>query len=99
MDGRAGRLGNRRRATPARLIPGLGLASRQRMTSSPSPEEARTDVSVEHARVRAHASCDLVARTEELVRALSSDLEEERDALAASQQAEESTVVIDQESA
>ena len=46
-----------------------------------------------------HASCDLVARTEELVRALSSDLEEERSALAASQQAEDSGTVVDQEDA
>jgi hypothetical protein len=44
-----------------------------------------------------HGSCDVVSRTEEIVRALSSDLDEEREALVASQQGEGGTVVVDQE--
>jgi hypothetical protein len=42
-------------------------------------------------------SCDLVSHTEQLVAALSSDLEEERDAVMASARDEDGTVVVDQE--
>jgi len=45
-----------------------------------------------------HERCDLVSRAEELVAALFSDLEEEDDAIVASQQGDDGTVVLDQES-
>lgn len=44
-----------------------------------------------------HHACDLVARVEQLVAALASDLDEERAAAVASARDEDGTVVVDQE--
>ena len=52
------------------------------------------DVSAER-----HAHCDVVSRIEELAASLSSDLDEEREALVTMDRAEVAGVAVDQESA